>query len=848
MKNVLHKLRPLFGFTLFILALVLIYPILRKYQYNDIIQQMRQIPGGCLALSLILTVLSYLLLTLYDVLALRYIGHSLAYSKTAIASFVSYVFSYNAAVFGGTAVRYRIYSSWGISAMETAKMAVFCNLTLWLGFCAVAGVSFLFAPLALPQFIHLPFISVRPVGVIFLAMSGGYILWTVLSSKPLKIRGWELTLPGTQLAIVQVAIAGLDWIVAASVLYVLLPPATNLSYAGFLGIFMLAQIVGLVSQIPGGLGVFEVTVLFLLSPNYPAPVVLGSLLAYRGIYYLLPFTVACLILAANELLERKKVIKQISYTFARWVPAIIPHVFAFIIFIGGIILLFSGALPEGKGRLSWLREFLPLPAIEISHFLASLAGVWLLILARGLQRRLDVAYHLTLVLLASGIVLSLVKGLGYEEATALSFMLVTLLPCRREFYRRASLLSQRFTFGWIVAIITVLLCSVWLGLLSYKYVEYSNTLWWKFAFSDDAPRFLRATAGALSFALIFAMTRLFRVTSIPSFSEPQAQLEKVKAIVAKSRYTYANLALLGDKKFLFSHSGNAFIMYAVEGRSWIAMGNPVGPEQEWDELIWQFYETCRKYGGWPIFYEVQEDKLRFYLDLGLSFLKIGEEGRVCLKDFSLEGGTYKHLRYTCHKFEKEGYVFKVIPPDEVEDLLAQFRAISDAWSREKHTREKSFSLGHFDEQYLKLFPAAVVLVQGEIVAFANLWCGADKEELSVDLVRYQPGLPYGLMDYFPIQLVLWGKQEGYRWFSLGMAPLSGLEEHALVRRWNRAATFVFHYGGYFYNFQGLRRYKEKFKPDWQPKYIVCPGGLAVPRILINLISLSSGGLKGTITK
>jgi len=848
MKNILHKFRSLFGFVLIILALILIYHILRKYQYHDITQQMRQIPGKSLILCLVLTILSYLLLTVYDILALRYIRHPLAYRKIAIASFVSYVFSYNATVFGGTAVRYRIYSSWGISAMDTAKVAVFCGLTLWLGFCGVAGVSFLFEPLPLPQFLHLPFVSVRPAGVILLAFLGGYIVWTGLSRKPLKIRGWELHLPSTRLALAQIAISCLDWLVAASVLYVLLPPSASLSCIKFLGIFMLAQSIGLVSQIPSGLGALEVTILFLLSPNYSAPVILGALLTYRGIYYLLPFAVACLILVTNELVERRKAIKQISSAFGRWVPAIIPHVFAVIIFLGGVVLLFSGALPAEKGRLSWLRDFLPLPAIEISHFLASLIGVWLLVLARGLQRRLDAAYHLTVVLLMSGILLSLVKGLDYEEATILSFMLAALLPCRFEFYRKASLLHQKFTLAWVAAIITVLLCSVWLGLFSYKHVEYSNTLWWKFTFSDGSPRFLRATAGTLSFALIFALARLFRTTSTSSFSEPLAQLEKVKTIVAKSRYTYANLALLGDKKFLFSQSGNTFIMYAVEGRSWIAMGNPVGPEQEWDDLIWQFYEMCHKYGGWPVFYEIQEDKLRFYFDLGLGFLKIGEEGRVCLKNFSLEGSTRKNLRYICRKFEREGYIFKVFPPCEVENLLDELKVISDAWLQERNTREKGFSIGYFDKQYLESFPAAVVLKHGEIIAFVNLWCGADKDEISVDMMRYLPGSPDGLMDYLFCQLMLWGKQQEYNWFNLGMAPLSGFAEYTLGRRWNQAATFVFRYGGHFYNFQGLRKYKEKFKPDWQPKYIVCPGGLVVPRILINLISLSSGGIKGAVTK
>ena len=122
------------------------------------------------------------------------------------------------------------------------------------------------------------------------------------------------------------------------------------------------------------------------------------------------------------------------------------------------------------------------------------------------------------------------------------------------------------------------------------------------------------------------------------------------------------------------------------------------------------------------------------------------------------------------------------------------------------------------------------------------------EEFSVDLMRYLPDAPDGVMDYLFTQLILWGKQEGYAWFNLGMAPLSGLESRALAPFWNRLGSFVFRHGEHFYNFQGLRRYKEKFDPVWEPKYLASPGGLALPRILTNLASLISGGIKGVVTK
>jgi phosphatidylglycerol lysyltransferase len=157
-------------------------------------------------------------------------------------------------------------------------------------------------------------------------------------------------------------------------------------------------------------------------------------------------------------------------------------------------------------------------------------------------------------------------------------------------------------------------------------------------------------------------------------------------------------------------------------------------------------------------------------------------------------------------------------------------------------------LGSFKPEYLRRFPVGVVRQEGKVVSFANLWLGAEQEELSPDLMRYLPGAPPGVMEYLFVELMLWGKQAGYRWFNLGMAPFSGLQDRALAPLWNRAGAFVFRHGEHFYNFQGLRQYKEKFDPEWEPRYLASPAGLALPRILTNLAALISGGLKGVLTK
>jgi phosphatidylglycerol lysyltransferase len=425
-------------------------------------------------------------------------------------------------------------------------------------------------------------------------------------------------------------------------------------------------------------------------------------------------------------------------------------------------------------------------------------------------------------------------------------MLAALLPCRREFYRKASLVGERFTSVWAGLIAVVLLCAVWLGIFSYKHVEYNHQLWWRFAAEGDAPRFLRATTGAVVVVLLFALLRLL-VPAKSGFGVPGPdELGKAEAIVRKSRKTYAYLALLGDKKFVFGEQRDAFIMYAVQGGSWIAMGDPVGPEDRAQDVIWRYRELCDRCGGWPVFYEVGGENLGLYLDVGMTFFKLGEEARVPLRTFSLEGSSRRNLRHAHNKAAKEGCSFEVAAVSNVPAIIGELENISNAWLREKITREKGFSLGFFAKQYISRFPIAVVRRGSRIIAFANIWEGAGKDELSIDLMRYLPDSPEGIMDYLFVELLLWGGRQGYEWFNLGMAPLSGLDDRAPF--WAQAGDFVFQHGEHFYNFRGLRQYKEKFEPQWEPKYLACAKSLMLPRILANLAALVSGGLKGTIAK
>jgi phosphatidylglycerol lysyltransferase len=359
---------------------------------------------------------------------------------------------------------------------------------------------------------------------------------------------------------------------------------------------------------------------------------------------------------------------------------------------------------------------------------------------------------------------------------------------------------------------------------------------------------LRAFAGVVFVGFIVATMRLLRAKPRVPELPTEEELQQARQVIERSPHTVANLALLGDKHFFFNTDKTAFVMFGIEGRSWVSMGDPVGPREAADELAWDFREYCDAGGRRPVFYQVDESRLSTYIEMGMTLIKLGEEARVPLEDFGLDGSSRKDLRRTNKKVSEAGCTFEIVPPDISDAFLAELKQVSDTWLDAKSAGEKGFSLGFFQPDYIRRCPIAVVRSNGRVIAFANIWKGAGHAELSIDLMRYLPDSPHGVMEYLFIQIMLWGKESGYAWFSLGMAPLAGIDAEPLAPLWNQIAALTFRHGEHFYNFQGLRQYKDKFDPVWTPKYLASPGGFALPVILANLATLISGGLKRLLVR
>ena len=289
-------------------------------------------------------------------------------------------------------------------------------------------------------------------------------------------------------------------------------------------------------------------------------------------------------------------------------------------------------------------------------------------------------------------------------------------------------------------------------------------------------------------------------------------------------------------------------MYGVEGRSWVSMGDPIGDETAARDLAWDFCELCDEGGCWAVFYQVDEVRVPMYVEMGLTLIKIGEEAHVPLKDFRLEGNAHKSLRRTSKQLTDAGCRFEILEPPLDHALLLELQHISQAWLSEKSTSEKGFSLGFFLPDYIRACPVALVWQADRLIAFANVWRGANNDELSVDLMRHLPAAPTARWTTCSRSSLMWGRDHAFQRFNLGMAPLSGIERERLAPLWTHVAALAFRHGEHFYNFQGLRQYKEKFHPVWHPKYLASPGGLALPLILTNVATLISGNLRATVTK
>lgn len=697
------------------------------------------------------------------------------------------------------------------------------------------------------------------IAAVVLALSALYLpLYFVLTTRRALMR-WlpaDIGIPPLRLKIELTLISFVDWVLAAATLYACIYLSGEHVKPGLLlGAFAGAGVLGLVSQVPGGLGVFDGLILLALTDaGYDKASVFSGLMLFRIAYYLLPLF-GSLYLGSEMLTQRLPLLNRLRSRLAGHplfgilgLPVALlgdlgVRLLALLTFGAGAMQLASAAIPSVSEHVEFVRANLPILAVESSSWFSILSGVLLLGLARGIDGRLRVAYRLAQWLLLISAALAISKGLHFGEALFLLAVAALLRTRKRAFTRRAMTLTSATTFGWYAGLLICVLVFFAIGVAQVLGDDSFDLFY--FGFGEHNSRIGRGLAAAVLGLVLYLIWQIFAVRR-PKLTLPaRAELERARELYrSHGGGEFAHLTFMRDKHLFWAADHQAVVAYGSIRNRLVALGSPCGPEAALDRAILDFRRFADAQDRVPVFYEVLEPDLSHYHDHGFDLFKLGELAIIRLDEFSLAGKRWEDLRQAVNRSAKEQITFEIVNPPHDSVVLAEVKRVSDTWLTYKGSAEKGFSLGRFDADYIGLTPLALVRRAGELIAFANLVPPYGRHDAaSLDMMRHVGDAPRSTMDFLFAKVMQWAKDEGYRTFSLGMAPLSRVGDNQYARFNERLASLAFRYGSSLYNYQGVRRYKDKFKPEWTGSYLAYPRGVWVPGLLIDIAALVSGGYR-----
>jgi phosphatidylglycerol lysyltransferase len=530
---------------------------------------------------------------------------------------------------------------------------------------------------------------------------------------------------------------------------------------------------------------------------------------------------------------------------------------ALLTFLMGIINLTSAVQPALQNRLAILETFLPLEVRHGSRVTSALAGFALLLLASSLWRRKRLAWFSTLLLLVVTLISHLLKGLDFEEASFSLGLIILLVLLRNSFHAesdrpsvRQGLITLGAAFGF-----TLVYGAVGFYLLdrhfsvSFNFLQaVSQTVVMFTSFYNPGLQpitgFGRFFADSIYIiglgTLSFAILMLIRPVLV---RQPATAAERTHsaAIVQKNGRTSLARATLFDDKSYFFGPDETVIAYAVHGQGAIVLGDPIGPPDQAAEAILRFRDFCARNDWTPAFVSTLPDYLISYQAAGFETVCLGYEAIVILEGFTLEGSKNKDLRNAVSRMDRAGYRAEVHLPPLDEPLMRSLHDISDAWLTLRKGGEMHFSDGWFEDDYIRNSPVIVIhAADGRPVAFANLVPEYQKNELTIDLMRHYPLVEHGTMEFLFVRMLQWAKEKGYGSFSLGLSAIVGVGEKPDDPRVEQALHTVSEYISRFFNFKGLHHFKEKFRPQWEPRYLIYPGPGSLPLVLTTLLQVHSG--------
>ncbi|MFD1429027.1 bifunctional lysylphosphatidylglycerol flippase/synthetase MprF [Lacticaseibacillus mingshuiensis] len=585
-----------------------------------------------------------------------------------------------------------------------------------------------------------------------------------------------------------------------------------------LPLFLVANVIGVLSMVPGGLGSFDVFMLMGLGTIGVDPnLAMVWLLFYRLFYYVIPFVIGAVLFIedagrrVNEFLEGlpMQVIRKVAF-----------GLLVVFMYFSAIMLLLRGVIPEAAMHNHLYTRLYPYTFLFLSRVTNIVMAFVIFGLARGVASRVRRAFWPSMAVMAWALIWSLHRGASGRFIAFLAIILVA------GFFARKELTRDRMDFPWGNRLVDggiFGLTALFYGIAAFynaPSIHHRRPVPQVFLFPSERMWFT-TLVGVIAAALTLALIYHYLSRPLKTLDDPYDE-KRIQALIDRfGGNEISHLAFTRDKRVRFYQvDGEDRVMFLFRKKTdkLVVLGEPIGDPAEVKHAIGDFIRAADAQNLSLVFYEITEELTMLLHEFGFDFMKFGEEGYVDVTAFTLAGTKRKGERALMHKFEREGYRYEWLQPPFAAATLAQLQAVSASWLAERP--EKGFSLGFFDAHYLNSAPIAVIKdTAGQIVAFASAMPMTAGKITSIDLMRSSEEAPSGIMDAVFINLFEQAKADGYTQFDMGMAPLAnvGKSDYAFLEE--KMAHLVYRYGYRFYGFAGLRSYKNKYVTTWVPKYV-----------------------------
>lgn len=534
----------------------------------------------------------------------------------------------------------------------------------------------------------------------------------------------------------------------------------------------------------------------------------------------------------------------------------ISKLIPFILFGSGVINVLSASGNSLALRREILLDIFPLEFLHLSNFITLILGIALIVTSIHVHRHKRRAFKVAILLSFLAIIFNMTKGLDFEEASISLFILIMLIVSRNKYQVHSAKFSLLHTlFDTVVAVFFVFVY----GVIGFWFIDarefnmnfsFINSLVQTYDQLTFAPPillpqthysrfFLWSLHGATIVIIFYFFSTLFLPVVFTLIEDNNKRTKAKKLLEQYGTSPQDFFTVWSDKSYFFGENKKAFVSYGVSANVALCLGDPLGAKDEIESTIASFDAYCTLNGWRCTFFQTQNTYLDLYTKLGFKNFKVGDEAIVDLDEFTTQGSRGKKHRNTISNFERKGFTANILQAPLPAEVVSRLNLVSDSWLQVPGRKERQFTLGYFDNDYISTSDVIVVRdTTDKIVAFANLIPTYHPKYAAIDLMRHHQDVPNGTMDYLFIQLLSLLKEDGYTKFSLGLAPLSGFNPDENPSQIEKAIHILAQNSDFIFSFRGLKEYKSKFAHSWEPRYLIYKELTDLPLIVKSITQLS----------